>query len=218
VREVYENIRWCWVQLALTSLVLQATRGVDMSARHSRILNVGELVITIAFDVEIVVRFIAHLPDWRGFFVQGNNYLDLVLAIGSTIIQIPVIHNSPAYPWLTIFQLARFYRVILEIPRMKPLLLSVFANMRGLVNMVLFLMIINYLAALFVAQILRGDMQSSVSMNFGEIFTSFLAMYQVFSSENWTNVLYSTAVAELPLGQAIVVILFLVGWFFFANC
>jgi len=218
VREVYENIRWCWVALALASLVLQATRGVDISPMHAKVLNVGELVITIAFDIEIVVRFIAHLPDWRGFFVQGHNYLDLVLAIGSTIIQIPVVHNSQAYPWLTIFQLARFYRVILEIPRMKPLLLSVFANMRGLANMVLFLLIVNYLAALFVAQILRGDMQSDLAMNFGEIFTSFLAIYQVFSSENWTSVLYSSAVAEVPLGQAIIVVLFFVGWFFFANC
>jgi hypothetical protein len=218
VREVYENIRWCWVALALASLVLQATRGVNISPTHEQILNIAELVITIAFDIEIVLRFVANLPDWRGFFVQGNNYLDLVLAIGSTIIQIPVVHRSPAYPWLTIFQLARFYRVILEIPRMRPLLLSVFANLRGLVNMVLFLMIVNYLAALFVAQILRGDMQSSLAMNFGEIFTSFLAVYQVFSSENWTNVLYSSATAEVPLGQAVVVILFFVGWFFFANC
>lgn len=218
MKEVYGNIRWCWVALALASLVLQATRGVDISTMHEQILNVGELVITIAFDIEIVVRFVAHLPDWRGFFVQGNNYLDLVLAIGSTIIQIPVIHHSQAYPWLTIFQLARFYRVILEIPRMRPLLLSLFANMRGLANMVLFLMIVNYLAALFAAQILRGDMQSTMALNFGEIFTSFLAMYQLFSSENWTNVLYSAAVAEVPLGQAVVVILFFVGWFFFANC
>ena len=101
---------------------------------------------------------------------------------------------------------------------MRPLLLSVFANLRGLVNMVLFLMIVNYLAALFVSQILRGDMPSNLSMNFGEIFTSFLAVYQVFSSENWTTVLYSTAQAEVPLGQAVVVILFFVGWFFFANC
>ena len=218
VKEVYDNIRWCWVALALASLVFQATRGANISLMHDQVLNIAELVITIAFDIEIVVRFVAHLPDWRGFFVQGNNYLDLVLAIGSTIIQIPAIHNSSAYPWLTIFQLARFYRVILEIPRMRPLLLSVFANMHGLTNMILFLMIVNYLAALFVSQILRGDMPSTSSMNFGEIFTSFLAIYQIFSSENWTSVLYSTAKAEIPLGQVVIVILFFVGWFFFANC
>lgn len=189
-----------------------------MSSTHTQIINIGELVLTIAFDVEIMVRFVAHLPDWRGFFVQGNNYLDLVLAIGSTVIQIPAVHNSPAYAWLTVFQLARFYRVILVIPRMRPLLMSVFGNMNGLVNMVLFLMIINYLTALFAVQILRGDMQSSQAMNFGEIFTSFLGIYQIFSSENWTTVLYNAVSAEQPLGQMWIVILFFAGWFFFANC
>lgn len=122
VKDVYENIRWCWVALALASLVLQATRTVDVGQLHQDVLNIGELVLTIVFDIEIFVRVLAHLPDWRTFFYGGQNWLDLVLAIGSTIVQIPAIHNSSVYPWLTIFQLVRFYRVILEIPRMKPLL------------------------------------------------------------------------------------------------
>jgi hypothetical protein len=218
VRELYEHIRWCWVALALASLVLQATREVDISPTHQQVLYIGELVLTIAFDIEIAVRIVAHLPDWRSFFVKGNNYLDLVLAIGSTITQIPIVHDSPAYAWLTIFQLARFYRVILEIPRMRPLLLSLFGNMHGLANMSLFLILVNYLSALFASQLLRGDLQSSETMNFGQIFTSFLAIYQIFTSENWTNVLYSSALAEIPLGQSWIVVIFVVGWFFFANC
>lgn len=122
VKDIYENIRWCWVALALASLVLQATRNVDASPTHQAILDKGEFVLTLVFDIEIVVRVLAYLPDWRAFLSRGQNWLDLTLAVGSSIIQIPVIHNSTIYPWLTIFQLARFYRVILEIPRMKPLL------------------------------------------------------------------------------------------------
>lgn len=122
IREVYESIRWCWVFFALASLVLQATRTVDISDMHAEILDKGELALTLTFDVEIVIRVLAYLPDWRKFFYRGQNVLDLLLAIGSSIIQIPAIHRSPLYPWLTIFQLTRFYRVILEIPRMKPLL------------------------------------------------------------------------------------------------
>ena len=114
-------MNWCFVTLALVSLVIQATRQVDMSPTRQNILDVSELAITIVFDFEIIVRLFAELPDWRAFF-QGRNLIDLVLAIGSSIIQIPVIHRSPVYPWLTIFQLARFYRVILVIPRMRPLL------------------------------------------------------------------------------------------------
>ncbi|KAI9436705.1 Ion transport protein-domain-containing protein [Lactarius indigo] len=89
VQDLYEHIRWCWVALALASLVLQATREVDITPTHQQILNIGKLVLTIVFDVEITVRFVAYLPDWRGVFVQGNIHLDLVLAIGSTVIQIP---------------------------------------------------------------------------------------------------------------------------------
>lgn len=122
IKEIYESIRWCWVALALASLVLQATRNVDASPTHQTILDKGEFGLTLVFDIEIVIRAIAYLPGWRGFFARGQNWLDLTLAVGSSIIQIPAVHNSSIYPWLTIFQLARFYRVILEIPRMKPLL------------------------------------------------------------------------------------------------
>jgi hypothetical protein len=125
VKDFYESIRWCWVALALASLVLQATGSDNADDTHKEIIDKGELILTIVFDVEIVIRVIAYLPDWRAFAARGQNWLDLILAIGSTIIQIPVIHNSNVYPWLTIFQLARFYRVILEIPRVKPLLVSI---------------------------------------------------------------------------------------------
>ncbi|THG95158.1 hypothetical protein EW026_g6441 [Hermanssonia centrifuga] len=222
VKEIYENIRWCWVALALASLVLQATRNVDVGPTHQLILNQGELVLTIVFDIEIFIRILAYLPDWRGFLARGQNWLDIVLALGSSIIQIPLIHNSSIYPWLTIFQLARFYRVILEIPRMKPLLLAVFGNMYGLANMSLFLLLINYLTALVGVQLLRGDVQSGANGDgkfiiWGEIFNSFLGIYQVFSSENWTDVLYDAAQAEIPLRQSPIVILFIAGWMFFAN-
>lgn len=122
IKSGYLAVRWCFVFLALTSLVIQATRTVRVSDTHQQILDISELAITLAFDIEIVVRILAELPDWRNFFSHGSNWLDLILAIGSTVIQIPAIHRSGVYPWLTIFQLTRFYRVILEVPRMRPLL------------------------------------------------------------------------------------------------
>ncbi|KAH9931746.1 Ion transport protein-domain-containing protein [Amylocystis lapponica] len=217
IKDIYESIRWCWVALALTSVVLQATRTVDVGPTHASILDIGELTLTVVFDVEIIIRVLAHLPDWRGFFYRGQNILDLILAIGSSVIQIPVIHHSDVYPWLTIFQLARFYRVILEIPRMKPLLLAVFGNMYGLANMTLFLLLINFVAALVGVQLLRGDVPQGNFIDWGQVYNAFLAVYQVFSSENWTDVLYNSAQAEVALRQAPVVILFISIWMFFAN-
>ena len=125
---IYSYTHWCWVLLALASLALQATRTVNTTVNHEIIMYYGELTITLLFDVEIFLRMLATLPDWRVFFHHGNNWLDLILAIGSSIIQIPIIHGSAAYPWFTIFQLARFYRVILVIPRMRPLLVRYHFN------------------------------------------------------------------------------------------
>lgn len=217
LKEFYTHTRWCWVFLALASLVVQATASADMSDLHQQILDKSELVLTVAFDIEIIMRIVAELPAWRRFFKHGNNWLDLVLAVGSSVIQIPAIHNSELYPWLTIFQLGRFYRVILEFPRMKPLMLTVFGNLYGLANMTLFLLLVNLLAALVCVELIRGDMTDSTTLNFGQLWNSFLAVYQIFSSENWTDVLYEAADAEISLGQAVIVTVFLSSWLIFAN-
>ena len=62
---------------------------------------------------------------------------------------------------------------------MRPLILAVFGNSSGLLNMTLFLLITNGLAALAAVQLLRGDMASTGNMNFSQAWVSFLAMYQV---------------------------------------
>ncbi len=90
--------------------------------------------------------------------------------------------------------------------------------MYGLLNMTLFLILINYIAALVSVQLLRGDYDSDEAANFANLFNAFLNVYQVFSSENWTNVLYGAVTAEDALGQTVVVVIFICAWMLFANC
>ena len=104
---------------------------------------------------EIIIRFAAALPDWRAFWRRTNNIADLALAAVTTVIQIPVIRDSAVYPWLTAFQLARFYRVILVVPRMRGLLAKLVSSVAGLVNMVVFLLLMNFLAAVIVSRCSR---------------------------------------------------------------
>ncbi|QRW09988.1 ion transport domain-containing protein [Ceratobasidium sp. AG-Ba] len=210
-------VQYFWAALVLLSFGLQASKTARSSPAYLAKLDQAEFYLTIAFDVDILWRSIGYLPHWREFFSKKNNNIDLVLAIASTIIQIPAIKRSEVYSWLTIFQLLRFYRVILVIPYMRPLLLRVFGNMTGLANMVLFLLLTNYLAALVAIQLLRGDLPEDADMNYSQITLSFLGMYQIFSSENWTDVLYDATASEVQFKQAIIVALFLCGWFLFAN-
>ena len=90
--------------------------------------------------------------------------------------------------------------------------------MYGLANMGLFLMIVNYIAAIVAVQLLRGDLGNDKPVNFGEVFNSFLAVYQVFSSENWSDVLYDAGTAEVQLGQTVIVVIFVTAWMIFSNC
>jgi len=84
--------------------------------------------------------------------------------------------------------------------------------------MSLFLILVNFIAALISVQMLRGDIGSDKTMNFGQLFTAFLAIWQIFSSENWTDVLYLSMTAEVGLGQTVIIAIFLTCWLLFANC
>lgn len=95
-----------------------------MSEARAQTISNAELAFTLVFDLEIILRMIPFWRHWRGFFDSPRNVTDLVLALGSTIAQIPPVKASGVGPWLTIFEVARFYRVILAIPPMRRLIVS----------------------------------------------------------------------------------------------
>jgi hypothetical protein len=55
-------------------------------------------------------------------------------------------------------------------------------------------------------------------MRFFSIYNSFAALYQLFSGENWTTVLYDVMEAGANDHNTVIYALFLVFWFAFSNC
>lgn len=90
--------------------------------------------------------------------------------------------------------------------------------MYGMTNMILFLLLVNFVASLVAVQLLRGYLTPDQTITFGNIYNAFLGMYQIFTAENWTTLLYAAANASQPVRQSVVVILFITGWILFANC
>ncbi|PWN36130.1 uncharacterized protein FA14DRAFT_160990 [Meira miltonrushii] len=216
--------KWFWLALIVADLGVQASQASYHETSSNHRLSLTELYLTIAFDFEILVRFLSYLldNDWRSFFSIKRNRFDLFLAVITTIIQIPGIKNSDVFPWLTVFQLARFYRVIIAVPRMEALLFRVFGSLSGLFNMIVFLLLMVGLASLVAVQLFRGDIPEvsegqTNEINFKQMWNSFLGMYQIFSSENWTTPLYSALTSEGEYKQAVISGIFMCGWFLFAN-
>ncbi|WWC62542.1 uncharacterized protein I303_105138 [Kwoniella dejecticola CBS 10117] len=215
VLTLYGRTEMFWVVLVLADMVTQGTKTSDSSQSMLQLLKNLEIAFTLAFDLEMVLRIIGHFPDWRSFFLSGRNCFDLFLAVACSIIQIPAIANGGIYPWLTIFQLLRWYRVILAFPRMKPLLNTFFGSFAGLLNMVVFLFLMIFLSALMALQLFRGDIEGD-PIDFSQTFNAFLGMYQISSSENWTDVLYNVMSSEGQFKQNWIAAIFLCGWMLFS--
>lgn len=124
LKRMYDKTTGVWVLIIAFGLVAQMMRSASMSDFRKNFIDNTETVVTLALLVEILLRLVV---DWRHFFSNKRNITDLIIAIITTVIQIPAIksaHDGRAYAWLTIFQIMRVYRVVLAIPVTRDLVVS----------------------------------------------------------------------------------------------
>ncbi|KAK4192634.1 Ion transport protein-domain-containing protein [Podospora australis] len=209
--------KWFWPIVITYGLFCQALRSATMSESRERYINTSEVVVTVMLVVDIVIRFLA---DHRRFHRKFRNLFDLLLAIITTVILIPPIRNSgQVYNWLTVFQILRVYRVVLAIPMTRSLIQLVLGNVTGIGNLMLFVFLMTFLMAIFASQLFRGQIPARdsddewIRVPFNTIYNSFLGMYQVLSSENWTEILYNVTTYTVALKTSWIGAIFLIGWF-----
>ena len=221
LKKLWDKTYWLWILIIVFDLAVMCLRSSNMSQSRSDLIEYTEKIVTLVLDIEIVLRF---LTDWRNFYKSKRNWVDLALAIITSIIQIPSIRNSsPAYEWLTFFQIVRIYRVVLAVSITRDLIQKVLGNVSGLLNLIVFVFLITFLTAIFAVQIFQGefppyDLQANaVRINFADIYNSFIGMYQVLSSENWTILMYNSTTYNTHFSTAWIGAIFFVLWFILAN-
>jgi hypothetical protein len=99
----------------------------------------------------------------------------------------------------------------------------VLGNVGGLMNLILFVFLLTFLASIFASQLLRGELPYQEDANvlpvsFFTIYNSFIGMYQILSSENWTTILYSVTSNQEAFHSSWIGASFCILWFIFANC
>lgn len=206
--------------LALLDLIVQAFK-----ISPSRFLFGWELGLAITYGAEIIFRFWIFLPYWRYFFNSITNIIDLVLAILNCVI-LAFYKDKKLYAWLTLFQLFRVYRLVGAFEYSRVFWLQVFGNFKALFSLTAFFFFCTFLSTLMAVKMLRGQfpMKNEGELNvfsFYELAAGFFSMYQVASTENWTDVLFWVInnvyrPGKDVAGLACLGILFC-GWLFFAN-
>ncbi|KAG1501400.1 hypothetical protein G6F47_004900 [Rhizopus delemar] len=208
-----------WVFLVVLDLICMAAKNNDMSQSQLDALGFVETIFSIAFLVEIFLRMLAHRKDLNEFFKDKKNSTDLLIAVITCIIQIPQIkHNSWIYIWFTGFQVLRIYRVVMAVPRLRNLMSRVLGSMYGLINLTFFIMLSTLLCSIIAYQLFEGVInETGEEMRFFSIYNTFAALYQLFSGEDWTTVLYNVLDAGSTNSNSAIYALFLVFWFCFSN-
>lgn len=221
LKRLYDRTGWLWICIICLGLAAQATRSSSMGEDRVKFVNDTEIIVTFILLFEIILRFAA---DWRAFYRRRRNWIDLGLAAITCIILIPPIKNSGAtYFTLTIFQILRVYRVVLAFSVTRNLIMIVFRNAVGLLNLIFFVFLITFLAAIFATQLFRGQIPpedingNNIGITFADIYNSFLGMYQILSSENWTTILFNATAYTRPFRTAWISATFVIMWFVVAN-
>lgn len=88
----------------------------------------------------------------------------------------------------------------------------------------MFVFLLCFLAAIFATQIFRGqipqedDSGDAIEVSFFDIYNAFLGMYQIFSSENWTDIMYNVTSYNVHWDNGWIGAAFCIMWFILANC
>ncbi|KAK9366277.1 Ion transport protein-domain-containing protein [Lipomyces kononenkoae] len=223
---MYKKFEPAVVILIFMDFVIECCKSSTMSERLSVIIYDFQVTTTVVLLAEILFRFIASFPYWRDFFLlpqNAKNYIDLILAITTCVILTPPIRASTiAYPWLSFFQVARIYRVVVAVKFTRQNWLIVMGKVRNLADLVVFLLLMLYICSLIASDLLRGSIPQeyqgqSVTISFYNMANSFAGIYQILSTEGWANVLYTITGSLSGTALAWVGAIFICGWFFFAN-
>lgn len=221
IKRLFNKTYWFWIIVIIYGLVCQGIRSSNMSPVRDQFIKFSETVVTLILLVEIIIRFVV---DWRYFFQSNKNWFDLGLAIITSIMLIPPIRNSgQPYAWLTVFQILRSYRVIIAVPITQSLITLVLGNASGIGNLMLFVFLMTFLVSIFAVQLFRGELpqldhyDNTIHITFGDIYNTYLGMYQILSSENWTINLYNITAFDDARHTGWIGAVFFIGWFIFGN-
>ncbi|TQS36328.1 hypothetical protein Golomagni_03227 [Golovinomyces magnicellulatus] len=221
LKDWFDKTYLLWIVLIGYGIVCQTFRSSNMSNSLMQFIGISEAIVTLFLSFEIIIRF---LVDWREFFFNNRNLVDLGLALITTVMLAPPIRNSERlYAWLTFFQIARIYRLIIAIPVTRSLITLVLGNSSGIRNLMLFVFLLTFLVSIFAVQLFRGELSpeddfgQTIQVTFFTNWNAFLGMYQILSSENWTALLYNLTSSTTAHNTAWVAGAFIIGWFILGN-
>ncbi|CAL9733466.1 calcium-channel protein Cch1p [Monosporozyma servazzii] len=219
----YNRIEWVFPIFIFTDLVARSC--IVNTSDDAYILSIQKIdrLVSIILLLESILRLCLYSPNLWKFLVKLNYVYDLVIAIVTVIISSMAVKGEIGYVyfWLSIFQITRFYRVIMAISFVRKLWIVVLKNGVMIWNLSSFYFFFTFLVAIIVSIYFEGVVPlDSVDENPFAMYSlpnSFLSLFIIGSTENWTDILYVIQQYSPNIISAFFATVFLIIWFILSN-
>ncbi len=181
--------------IVLSALVIGA-KTYQINPQVLAVFRILDLMITVFFLVEIIIRMIAE-RTFKNFFSKGWNVFDFIIVVASLM---PV-DDSEAALLGRLLRIFRVLRLVSVIPELRVLLTAFIEAIprMGYVSLLMFIIFYIYAAvgSMFFHKI-NPELWENITI-------SMLTLFRVATFEDWTDVMYET-MAVFPL-----------SWFYYLS-
>lgn len=220
---IYERIECVFVVLIAADLIAQATLTARSSESKINNLLKFEQAVTAALFCETLLRLAIYAPNiWR-FLLKPSYVCDLIISIITLVVVIPKIREKlgESYNWLSFFQILRIYRVIISFKITRNLWKRVLGNAVMIWNLSSFYFFFLFITSIIVSIYFEGsvsvDDMDEIPFGMYSLPNSFLSLFIIGSTENWTEILYNLQANSPNKSSALFGSVLLILWFILSN-
>ncbi|GHE77147.1 ion transporter [Thalassotalea profundi] len=174
--------QWSIIVVILLSALLIGAKTHNLPDNAMQLLTVLDVIITIFFLFEIVIRFLA-FKDKKSFFKNGWNIFDTIIVIGSLIPE-----GGSGVLLARLLRVFRVLRLVSMVPELRLLINALLKAIPRMGYIALLMFVIFYIYAA-IGSLVFHDINEVL---WGDVSIAMLTLFRVATFEDWTDVMYET--------------------------
>ncbi|GAV46856.1 hypothetical protein ZYGR_0A04540 [Zygosaccharomyces rouxii] len=219
----FNKINPIFVALIVVDAILRCLLDAKVSESFTQTFFKIDVSICSVLFVESIFRLIFHLPNIWKFLTEFSYVYDLVISLLTLIISSLKVQGylGHSYYWLSILHISRLYRVIFFFGFTSNLWRRVLGNGIMIWNLSAFYFFFTFLVSIIMSVFFEGVLPDSEEDNqsFGmySLPNSFLSLFIIGSTENWTDILYELQSHAFNMSSSFLSSVLLIVWFILSN-
>lgn len=219
----FNKINPIFVGLIAVDAILRCLLDSTVSESFTQTFFKVDVGICSVLFVESIFRLIFHLPNIWKFLTKFSYVYDLIISVLTLLISSLKLHGDlgHVYYWFSILHISRLYRVIFFFRFTSNLWRRVLGNGIMIWNLSAFYFFFTFLVSIIMSVFFEGVIPSSEvdDQSFGmfSLPNSFLSLFIIGSTENWTDILYALQSHAFNVSSSFLSSVLLIVWFILSN-